>query len=104
MPSSAECPKDRISVTLDLPTAALSGDIADVRMLLDAGADVHARDADALRLAAYYGHAEVVRMLLDAGARWDRIPPDDLRHLADLGAQRKDTWLLGLLRAMIPEG
>ena len=37
-------------------------------MLLNAGADVHAEDNDALYMASQKGHAEIVKILLDAGA------------------------------------
>ena len=39
-----------------------------VKLLLDAGADVHTYNDEALRWASYYGHIEVVKLLLDAGA------------------------------------
>ena len=39
-----------------------------VKYLLNAGADVHARDDYALRWASNNGHTEVVKVLLDAGA------------------------------------
>jgi Ankyrin repeats (3 copies) len=38
------------------------------RLALEAGADVHADDDQALRSASTYGHTEVVRILLKAGA------------------------------------
>ena len=37
-------------------------------MLLAAGADLHAKNDEALRFASMEGHAEVVRLLLAAGA------------------------------------
>ncbi|MEP7183033.1 MAG: ankyrin repeat domain-containing protein [Betaproteobacteria bacterium] len=54
-----------------LQQAIDAGDSARVRVLLAAGADRDARDADgatALMRAAHAGHADVVRALLDAGA------------------------------------
>ena len=56
--------------TLDgaLYTASRSGRAEIVRLLLDAGADVHAFVDGALRAASEEGYAEVVRMLLEAGA------------------------------------
>ena len=38
------------------------------RVLLDGGANVHARGDEALRRAAENGHADAVRVLLEAGA------------------------------------
>jgi ankyrin repeat protein len=62
-----------MSVSKDerLLNAALMGDSKTVRMLLDAGANVDARDnysETALIKAARHGKAGMVRMLLDAGA------------------------------------
>jgi hypothetical protein len=37
-------------------------------VLLNAGANVHARNDEALRMASYNGHTDVVKLLLDAGA------------------------------------
>jgi ankyrin repeat protein len=51
--------------------AAKSGDLAEVRSQLAAGADVEARNADgatALMLSAHAGRLDVVRALIDAGA------------------------------------
>ena len=58
---------------LALIVARIKGDLAAVRSLLRAGADVHAREPSyqytALSEAAYKGHTAVVRELLRAGAR-----------------------------------
>jgi ankyrin repeat protein len=54
-----------------LIAAALRGDLPRVRVLLDAKAEVNARDSDgktALMIASEAGHADVVRVLLDAKA------------------------------------
>jgi len=48
--------------------AALGGHVEVVRLLLAAGADVHADRENALRRAAGSGHVQMVRLLLDAGA------------------------------------
>jgi ankyrin repeat protein len=47
---------------------AQEGKVEFVKYLLDAGADVHANNDLALRLASEYGHTEIVKLLLDAGA------------------------------------
>ena len=55
----------------ELHKAAGHGDFGDVTRLLDAGADVNARDLDGwtpLHWAAYEGRTEVVRLLLARGA------------------------------------
>ena len=44
------------------------GDICQVKSGLDAGADIHAREDYALRLASLGGHVEMVGMLIDRGA------------------------------------
>jgi hypothetical protein len=51
-----------------LRLAALYGRVNTVKALIDADADVHARNDYALRFAAASGHAEIVQMLLEAGA------------------------------------
>ncbi|MBI2688414.1 MAG: ankyrin repeat domain-containing protein [Acidobacteria bacterium] len=54
--------------------AAYHGDLENVKMLLAAGADVHARDKSgrtALMGAAFKGHVEIARLLLARGARVD---------------------------------
>lgn len=56
----------------DLWKASAAGDLAAVTRLLDAGADLNARDpafgVTPLSLAATYGRAEVVKLLLERGA------------------------------------
>ena len=47
-----------------------SGDYAEVKRLIEKGADVNAQDnegATALMLASYNGHTEVVKLLIDKG-------------------------------------
>ncbi|WKJ91204.1 ankryin [Methylomonas montana] len=50
-------------------TSAGSGDMATVRLFLDAGIDVNAGDSAALGLAAGRGQLEVVKLLLANGAK-----------------------------------
>ena len=45
-----------------------AGRIDGVKLLIDAGADVHAENDFALREASYCGRTQVVKLLLDAGA------------------------------------
>ena len=63
-----------MSSHLELLKAADSGDLARVKLLVEAGADIHAKDDRALRLASNYGHLEVVKYLVGCGANihaWD---------------------------------
>eukprot|EP00877_Chromochloris_zofingiensis_P011338 jgi/Chrzof1/6458/Cz18g11190.t1 len=48
--------------------AATTGRTGIVKILLDAGADVHARQDEALRYAAEMGHLDTVQLLLQSGA------------------------------------
>ena len=61
-----EMTRDKLNQSLI--DASLAGDAEEVKLLLDAGADVHALDDYALRRASYRGHTEVVKLLLEAGA------------------------------------
>ena len=57
--------------TLPLAWAAAHGNIDTLQSLLDAGADLDARNGDGstpLHTAAFFGEAEIARRLLDAGA------------------------------------
>ena len=57
--------------TPDLITASMNNDIAEVKRLLKARADVNACDEDgdtALMWAVFKGHKDVVKVLLEAGA------------------------------------
>ena len=59
--------------TQALRFAAERGHIDIVRLLLDHGADIHAKDDQALRKASYSGHENVVQLLLEKGADIRRI-------------------------------
>lgn len=54
--------------------AATLGNIAVVRELLDRGADIHAKNDQALRDAASGEHLDVIQELLNYGADINRIP------------------------------
>jgi ankyrin repeat protein len=51
-----------------------------VKLLLDAGADVHADNDWALQLASYNGHAEVVKLLKQYGAKHKSVN-ESIKHL-----------------------
>jgi ankyrin repeat protein len=59
--------------------AAYKGYTDIVKLLLDAGADIHALDpgmkATALHAAAYAGHAEAAKLLIEAGVEINRKGP-----------------------------
>lgn len=73
----------RRGATLDLPTAAATGRLAETRSLL-AGASSEARH-QALALAAQHGRVETLRLLLDAGEDPNRYnPPNCHPHTVPL--------------------
>ena len=68
-------------MTAQWQRAVRRGDASELRTLLDAGADVDARDKygqTALMIAAQRGHADVVRALLAAGAALDHTAKYEL--------------------------
>lgn len=80
----------------DLLSAAAAGDLATVRQLLEAGADVEARGdwgVTPLMEAASRGHAEVARLLLEHGAD----------PLAQDGSDRPSNALLDAIRTHHPD-
>ena len=60
--------------------AAVKGRVSDIRRLIEAGAEVDARDGEygwtALMYAAYEGHADAVRVLIEADAEVDARKDD----------------------------
>jgi len=52
----------------DLIKMCKAGNLDMAKLLLDNGADVHARDDDALRYASLNGHTDIVKLLIDNGA------------------------------------
>jgi Ankyrin repeats (3 copies) len=72
-----------------LQHAACRGYAGAVKALLEAGANLHAQDDLALRLAAFYGRNNVVRTLLEAGADVHAHDDGPLRWARD--ARRTDT-------------
>ncbi len=86
--------------TTALHAASWSGDGECVKLLLNAGASVHARDRDGetpLHKAAWRGHLEVVRMLLDRGANPQAKNRAGLTPL-DLAKDQKHTKVILLLQ------
>jgi ankyrin repeat protein len=65
--------------------AAWDGHTETVRMLLAAGADMHAWNDFALRFAAHNGHTETVKALLAAGANVHAMDDYALCHAAMMG-------------------
>jgi ankyrin repeat protein len=59
---------DRVKPNEMLIQESSDGHTETVKLLLDAGADVHVAKDQALRWASGNGHTEVVKALLDAGA------------------------------------
>jgi ankyrin repeat protein len=53
----------------ELLWASMYGHLEVVKLLIENGADVRAKDGVALRLASRYGHLEVVRLLIENGAK-----------------------------------
>ena len=78
-----------VNLTVNFITAAATGDVEEVRLLIDLIPNINEGDYDkrsALHLASGEGHAEVVTLLCMAGAnanaedRWGGRPLDDAEH------------------------
>lgn len=65
--------------------ASENGHVEVVRLLLTAGADVHADNDYALRIASMNGHVGVVKLLLEAGADVHAKDDDALRWASENG-------------------
>jgi uncharacterized protein len=70
-PAVSNQPTERTPEEIALIDAAIKGDTAAVKELLNRGVNANTRDPDGrtpLTEAAYYGHTEIVKLLLDHGA------------------------------------
>jgi ankyrin repeat protein len=70
-PVSAKQPTERTADEIALINAAIKGDVATVKELLERGVDPNTKDGDGrtpLTEAAFYGHTEIAKLLLDHGA------------------------------------
>jgi hypothetical protein len=79
---------------LALRLASEEGYYKIVKLLLDAGADVHADDDYALRYASVEGHDKVVKLLLDAGADVHADDDQALRYASRNGHDKVVKLLL----------
>ena len=68
-----------------LKLAAINGYLELVKYLLEQGANLHAENDDALRSAAVSGHLEVVKYLLEQGANLHAVNDDALQLAAHNG-------------------
>ena len=68
---------------VNLKRVGLVQDVETIKLLLDNGADVHARDDYALRRASGKGYTEIVKLLLDRGADVDAYDGCALRWASE---------------------
>ncbi len=68
-----------------LVDTAKEGSVKGVSMMLSKGADIHARDDWALRLASFNGHLDVVKYLIEQGADIHADNDSALRWASDEG-------------------
>lgn len=94
---------------LALPKAAMGGDLAKVRELLDAGADTEAplQKHTALLLAILYAHADIAVLLIEKGAKLSaRCPPQGWDALVICGQARElqDEPAATIARSLLERG
>ena len=73
--SMCACSTTATPPTMDLQTAALQGNVEEIRLHIQAGSDLNIRADDGatpLMIAATFGHVEVARALIEAGADLNR--------------------------------
>ena len=93
--------KEELSSVAESPLAraAIQADLDELQALVDAGADLNAKDAlgrTALHMAAFYGQLKVTELLIDRGADVnvkDRVGMTPL-HVAVLSGGRQEVELL----------
>jgi ankyrin repeat protein len=83
---------DKLELNERLINAARDGDVGEVGLLIDAGADVDAGEDTPLYYAAYGGHIDVVRVLIDAGAK-----VEDCAYTFATAAERGHKEVVGAL-------
>ena len=93
--------------------AVLMGHITTVRLMLKAGANVHADNDYALRRAVYNGHTDMVQLLLEHGADVHANDDQALRLAAENGHvdmmlllleyAAKLTWVTDLIQHKLQE-
>jgi len=74
---------------------ATSGDVEGVRRVLEAGADLHANEDEALRWDSRYGRTEIVKLLLEYGADVHANEDEALRLASEYGRTEVVKLLLG---------
>ena len=86
-----------------LHAAALTGDVKQLRNLLEKGADIDVRDAygrSAVHIAAYESHENIIRVLAESGADLNAFE-DDAYDAITIAAVAND---IGMLRLLIELG
>jgi hypothetical protein len=105
---AAAAPAGKRPNKLALPRAAMDGDLAAVRELLDAGADteVPLQQHTALLLAILYAHADVALLLIERGAKLSARTPNGWDALVLCGQARelRDGPAATVARALLDRG